>query len=271
MAIYPPRLTIPSGSSVEGCQNRRLELETSSRNFAELTLIVGETSDEVIEWLCGFIRELKIEKLTLILIPLDNQKMERIGVARAENHFLKDFVPVIIQSESAPTLLSTSSLNNSSVLPHQLNQQNLNGVVPNNNQTESPFLRLLRNILFKAIKRGDTPLVTELLKNGVSANTKNRYGSSALHIAAYFGYVEVAKVLLKFGARINAKNNFNNTPLHEACESGEFDMVKLLVHRGASIHIRDSEGYKPRDEALRNGFTDIAKYLRLKEVTSRLH
>lgn len=98
-----------------------------------------ETSDEVIEWLCGFIRELKIEKLTLIctaffffceliystVIPLATQKMERIGVARAENHFLKDFVPVIIQSESAPTLLSTSSLNNSSVLPHQLNQQNL--------------------------------------------------------------------------------------------------------------------------------------------------
>ncbi len=72
-------------------------------------------------------------------------------------------------------------------------------------------------------------LLDSAVRSGVSVNTANKYGVSALGFAA---------------------------------ERGHFDIVRLLVERGADVNIVDSfYGSRPIDFALRGGHLDIAVYL----------
>ena len=83
--------------------------------------------------------------------------------------------------------------------------------------------------LLDAARTGDRAKVVTLLDSGVSVNTSNKYGVSALGFAA---------------------------------ERGHFDIVRLLVERGADVNAVDSfYGSRPVDFALRGGHLDIAVYL----------
>jgi outer membrane protein assembly factor BamB len=83
--------------------------------------------------------------------------------------------------------------------------------------------------LLDAARRGDLAAVRNALDTGVSVNTTNKYGVSALGFAA---------------------------------ERGHFDVVRLLVGRGADLNVVDSfYGSRPVDFALRGGHLNIAVYL----------
>ena len=66
-----------------------------------------------------------------------------------------------------------------------------------------------------------------------------------MHIAAYFGHVEIVKLLLERGANPNAKNNIGRTPLHYAAQEGCVDVVRVLLERGADPWIADKGGHIP--------------------------
>jgi outer membrane protein assembly factor BamB len=83
--------------------------------------------------------------------------------------------------------------------------------------------------LLDAARMGDRARVAALLASGVSVNTANKYGVSALGFAA---------------------------------ERGHLDIVRLLVARGADVNVVDSfYGSRPVDFALRGGHLNIAVYL----------
>src|SRR5688572_28430166 len=83
--------------------------------------------------------------------------------------------------------------------------------------------------LLDAARAGDRSRVIALLDSGVSVNTTNKYGVSALGFAA---------------------------------ERGHFDLVRLLVERGADVNVVDSfYGSRPVEFALRGGHLNIAVYL----------
>ena len=83
--------------------------------------------------------------------------------------------------------------------------------------------------LLDAARTGDRAKVVALLDSGVSVNTTNKYGVSALGFAA---------------------------------ERGHFDIARLLVERGADVNVVDSfYGSRPVDFALRGGHLNIAVYL----------
>ena len=83
--------------------------------------------------------------------------------------------------------------------------------------------------LLEAARMGDRARVAALLDSGVSVNTSNKYGVSALGFAA---------------------------------ERGHFAIVRLLVARGADVNVVDSfYGSRPVDFALRGGHLNIAVYL----------
>jgi len=49
-------------------------------------------------------------------------------------------------------------------------------------------------------------------------NIKNKnFGSTALHVAAYYGHKDLVELLLINGADHKIKNNLDNIPLDEAC------------------------------------------------------
>jgi ankyrin repeat protein len=70
---------------------------------------------------------------------------------------------------------------------------------------------------------------------------KDKINRTALHHAAKYGHVEVAKLLLDRGAKIEAKDINDLTPLHLAASNGYLEVDKLLFDRGADIEAKDTD------------------------------
>ena len=59
-------------------------------------------------------------------------------------------------------------------------------------------------------------------------NAPNKFGSTALHLAAKFGLDKFAKVLVPFCNNFDARNKYGKTALDYAKEKGNFEIVKIL-------------------------------------------
>ena len=71
--------------------------------------------------------------------------------------------------------------------------------------------------LFVASAFNKLNVVRYLLEQGANRDTTyERDGDTALHIAAYHGYVDVAMLLMSYGADLNARNNLGQLPIDRA-------------------------------------------------------
>lgn len=75
-----------------------------------------------------------------------------------------------------------------------------------------------------AIKRGDVQIVLDLLGRGIDADARDRYGQTALMLAAHAGHREVVETLIAHRADLNitAKfglSAFDACPNCRACRS----------------------------------------------------
>ena len=80
-------------------------------------------------------------------------------------------------------------------------------------------------------------------------------GFTPLHLAAFFGREEAAKVLVERGADVNlvARNpNLHVTPLHSAAAGGHGAIVKLLLEHGADPNAAQDGGFTPLHSAAQN-------------------
>jgi len=79
-------------------------------------------------------------------------------------------------------------------------------------------------------------------------------GWTPLHLAAFFGHVEAARVLLAAGADVAAvsRNSLANTPLHAATAGKHRDVALLLLDAGADPRVLDSGGHTPEKIASEN-------------------
>src|SRR4051812_22537053 len=87
--------------------------------------------------------------------------------------------------------------------------------------------------LFAAIRRDDAQTVRSLIRDGVSANSRNQQGATALMYAALHASVPMMKLLLDDGAEPNAKNTFGATALMWAV--GDPAKVRLLIEHGVDV------------------------------------
>jgi ankyrin repeat protein len=142
--------------------------------------------------------------------------------------------------------------------------------------------------LFEAVRAGDQPRVKELVAADPSLAifaasilgdtgqldqllTANRSligllstdGWTPLHLAAFFGQTEAAKLLLNKGAIVNAKstNPMQNMPLHAACAGRHIEVARLLIEHGAPVNARQHGGWSPLHAAAQNGDIELAKAL----------
>jgi ankyrin repeat protein len=81
-----------------------------------------------------------------------------------------------------------------------------------------------------AVARGKTASETieYLLSEGANIDKPASNGSTALHLAAYWGYQDIVKILVERGAALDAKNKRGLTPLDQAASFGYADVSKYL-------------------------------------------
>jgi hypothetical protein len=106
--------------------------------------------------------------------------------------------------------------------------------------------------LYYSASFGLTDLVEHLMGPDVDLDAPgSRFGGSALHAAAWRGYIETAVALLEHGANPDRSDWDDVTPLHSAASCGNVNMVKLLLRHGASKDVVDRGGETPADWALK--------------------
>jgi uncharacterized protein len=118
--------------------------------------------------------------------------------------------------------------------------------------------------IFAAAILGDTGKLEEALaanRSLISALSSD--GWTPLHLAAFFGKDDAARLLLNQGAPVDARstNAMQNTPLHAAAAGGHAAIVKLLIERGASVNARQHGGWTPLHAAAQNGDVEMARAL----------
>ena len=108
-----------------------------------------------------------------------------------------------------------------------------------------------------------------LLESGASveAYTRNPFANQPLHAAAAGQHVEVCRLLLAAGADVNATQHGGFTPLHEAAQHGDDEMVELFLSAGADPAIVVEDGRSAADLAEAAGHPDVAA--RLREVAAQ--
>jgi ankyrin repeat protein len=84
---------------------------------------------------------------------------------------------------------------------------------------------------------------------------------SALLLAAYRGYKDIAEILIASGASVHVVDESGETPLHKASVQGHQNVVELLIANGAQIDAKASDGCTPLYLAACSQHKDIAQLL----------
>lgn len=86
-----------------------------------------------------------------------------------------------------------------------------------------------------------------LHQQGLPLDVRQPDGSTYLHVAACFGYYDVAAFLLRCGVQPNVRDNDLWQPLHAAARWGQYELVELLCEYNADINSKTSTGETPMD------------------------
>jgi ankyrin repeat protein len=97
---------------------------------------------------------------------------------------------------------------------------------------------------------------------GVDVYTRNPFANQPLHAAAAGRHMEVCRILIAAGADVNATQHGGFTPLHEAAQHGDVEMVELFLSAEADPSLTTDAGETAADTAAGAGHVDLARRLR---------
>lgn len=117
-----------------------------------------------------------------------------------------------------------------------------------------------------AARSGDTPGIAALLRSGSDVNSLDRYGQTALMLAAHGGHRAAVELLIARGADLNVTAKFGLSALMLAIVAGHEEVAELLIEAGADPSIRGSgspgfAGKTAGDLAVSRGMTALAARL----------
>lgn len=113
--------------------------------------------------------------------------------------------------------------------------------------------RKLNFYLFDAAERGCLELAERFVAAGADVNARDRFGNTALNIAARMGHKDVISLLIGQGSDVVKPNLAGSTPLLRAVESDRRRAAKLLLEAGADPNTGNLKGIQPLTAAAFNG------------------
>jgi uncharacterized protein len=113
--------------------------------------------------------------------------------------------------------------------------------------------------IFEAAAFGDLDVASELLaEDRERVEARSGDGFQPLHLAAFFGQTDAARLLLARGAPCDAPGTgwMTGTPLIAASAGSHAAIVAMLLEAGANPNARQRHGFTPLHSAAQNG--DVA-------------
>ena len=83
----------------------------------------------------------------------------------------------------------------------------------------------------------------------------------AIHCLTFLGYDPSELTFLDGGAQVDARNRYGETALMIAARLGEQEIVELLLDNGANPSLQDYQGSTGLDLAFRNDHTKVVQLL----------
>jgi ankyrin repeat protein len=153
-------------------------------------------------------------------------------------------------------LLAIVVANNLAILDEMImNDVNLNVVEANTGRT----------LLHQCAVYNSIDVAKRLLKGGdIVVDLQDCIGNTALHHAAFRGFVGMIECLSPIYSSLNQVNNKHETALFLGCAKGHLGVVLSLIKQGADCTISNREGLTPLQIALYRGHVAVAVELALR-------
>lgn len=118
--------------------------------------------------------------------------------------------------------------------------------------------------VYEAAMVGETQVLKRLVQKDQSlATSYSTDGFTPLHLAAFFGSLDAARILIESGANVNAvaKNLMKVTPLHSSAARNQIEIASLLISNGADVNAKQENSYTALHAAAQNGNSQLAELL----------
>jgi hypothetical protein len=122
--------------------------------------------------------------------------------------------------------------------------------------------------LHLAAQQGYVQIAQLLLDTAADVNAINSDGDSTLHIAVVAKNHAMVSLLLKYGADFNARNARQESVLHLAVETGDLGVVGLLLSRAVDLESQDATGQTALHRAAAKGLQEVMLLLMCKGANS---
>jgi uncharacterized protein len=108
-----------------------------------------------------------------------------------------------------------------------------------------------------------TAVIDEIQRDPDLLESHSTDGWTPLHLAAFFGWPELANALIDRGAQVDSRstNSMKNTPLHAAAAGGKVELVRLLLTREANPNATQEGGWTALHSAAQAGNRDMVETL----------
>lgn len=115
--------------------------------------------------------------------------------------------------------------------------------------------------IFDAVKGGEARLM-QVISGGISIDTPDSDGETALMKAADEGMPGAVSLLIKHGADVNHRDEDGETALMVAADEGHTSVVEILIKAGADVNAVNKDGESALKMAEDEGHNGAAAVLR---------
>ena len=96
-----------------------------------------------------------------------------------------------------------------------------------------------------------TPRLCDLLKDGADVNLRGYLGQNLLYSASIEGFPDVMRWLLDRGVDITVQRCEQSTALHLAAFAGRLEVAEILLERNADVNACDYQAWDRLDDEAR--------------------